>query len=388
METLFIIIGLAIGLILGWLFVNSERRRAKELSEAQDRQWELKFEKLKEELQNLTAGSLARRQSDLQETNRQQIGEMLQPIQEQFEAFRKSVEESKTANEVAKTELKNSFQTTMKLFEKQQTMAVEALKEQTARIGNDAANLTNALKHNTKKQGDWGEMILESLLESSGLQRDRHYFVQENTKDSEGLNRRPDVVVKFPEGRSVVIDSKVSLTAYAEAFETEDETHRHRFLKEHARSVRRHVDELAEKKYDSVVTDSIGFVLMFIPNDQCYLTALDEDRLLGQYAYSKGVVIISPSNLMIALQLAYNMWQQDVRNKNIDRIVKTAADLYDKVALYKESLDKVESQINALKDTFGKAKDQLYSGKGNIVKRIDNLRNLGITPKKKIELED
>ena len=259
------------------------------------------------------------------------------------------------------------------------------MREESARIGNDAANLTRVLKRDSKMQGDWGEMILETLLESSGLERDVHYFIQENVKDENGKNFRPDVIVKFPENRSVIIDSKVSITAYADSFDCEDEASRKIKLKEHARSVKRHVDELAAKKYDNLVSDSIGLVLMFIPNDQCYLSALEQDKELGRYAWQKGIVIISPSNLMIALQLAFNMWQQDRQNKNVETIVKTATDLYEKVAGFSETMDDLEVHISRLSAAFNKAKNQLYDGKGNILRRVEGLKELGITPKKRIK---
>lgn len=396
MIAIYIIIGLVTGLVIGWLAGRSGRvelqgrLNALEESSAREREmadtlWQTRLEKMREEMQALASETLAERQTALQDSNRRQIGEMLEPLKEQFDEFKKSVDASRTSNEVAKKELKDSFRHTMELFSRMQAAAVSSIKEESARIGSEAANLSRALKHDTKKQGDWGEMILESLLESSGLEKDLHYFIQENVKDEEGRNLRPDVIVRFPEGRSVVIDSKVSLTAYVEAFETEDAVLKERRLRDHAKSVRRHVDELAGKKYDTLVNDAIGFVLMFIPNDQSYLTAIEKERDLGTYAYSKGVVIVSPSNLMIALQLAYNLWQQDARNRNIDKIVQTASDLYDKVAGFSETMATVEKTIGKLSDEFLKAKKQLYEGKGNIMGRVENLKKLGLTPKKEIK---
>lgn len=396
MIAIYIIIGLVTGLVIGWLAGRSGRvelqgrLNALEESSAREREmadtlWQTRLEKMREEMQTLASETLAERQTALQDSNRRQIGEMLEPLKEQFDEFKKSVDASRTSNEVTKKELKDSFRHTMELFSRMQAAAVSSIKEESARIGSEAANLSRALKHDTKKQGDWGEMILESLLESSGLEKDLHYFIQENVKDEEGRNLRPDVIVRFPEGRSVVIDSKVSLTAYVEAFETEDAVVKERRLRDHAKSVRRHVDELAGKKYDTLVSDAIGFVLMFIPNDQSYLTAIEKERDLGTYAYSKGVVIVSPSNLMIALQLAYNLWQQDARNRNIDKIVQTASDLYDKVAGFSETMATVEKTIGKLSEEFLKAKKQLYEGKGNIMGRVENLKKLGLTPKKEIK---
>lgn len=362
-----------------------ERQDADRRIADSDRQWQLRFDRLKEEILNLNNALLLARQEKLQADNRSQMAELLQPVREQFDAFKKSIEETRTAGEVSKEELKQSFETTLKLFSQQQQMAVNALREQTQKIGTDAENLTRVLKRDSKAQGDWGEMILETLLESSGLERDVHFFVQENVKDDSGRNYRPDVVVRFPEGRSVVIDSKVSLTAYADSFDAPDEASRKIKLKEHSRSVRKHVDELVAKKYDELVSDSIGLVLMFIPNDQCYLAAIEQDKDLSRYAYGKGIVIISPSNLMIALQLAFNLWQHDRQTKNVETIVKTATELYEKVALLSETMEDLETHISRLNDSFGRARNQLFDGKGNIFRRIENLKDLGITPKKRIK---
>lgn len=365
--------------------IEDERAAADRRLEEADRQWQLRFDRLKEEILNLNNRLLLARQEKLQSNNRIQIAELLAPIKEQFEAFKKSVEETRTAGEVTKEDLKNSFEANMKLFAQQQDMAVRAMREQTEKIGNEAQNLTKVLKRDSKAQGDWGEMILETLLESSGLERDLHYFVQENVKDEAGRNFRPDVVVRFPEGRAVVIDSKVSLTAYADAFDSDDPAFRKIKLKEHARSVRKHIEELISKDYDRLVDDSIGLVLMFIPNDQCYLAAIEQDKELTRYAYSKGIVIVSPCNLMIALQLAFNMWQQDRQTKNVETIVRTATELYEKVAVFSETMEDVETHIARLSDSFAKAKGQLLNGKGNIFRRIEALKDLGITPKKNIK---
>jgi len=372
---------------------NESLKKEKEHSEAMrqenDRQWTQKLETLKQEMQKTAAEELARKQSALQDNNRTQMDELLRPIKEQFAEFKRSVEESKTQNEVNKKELRSAFEATMKLFQQEQQQTVLLLKEQTERIGTDAANLTKALKGESKTQGDWGEMVLEMVLENSGLQKGEEFFIQETVKDEEGGAYRPDVIVRFPEGRSVVIDSKVSLTAYAEAVATEDEKERERLLREHAKSVRKHVDELAEKSYDKVVSDAIGFVLMFVPNENSYIAAMKQQPDLSRYAYQKRIIIISPSNLLMALQLAYNLWQYDRQSKNVEKIVKTAADLYDKVAGFEDTFTDIEGQIDKLNKTFDKAKDQLYEGKGNVMRRVEMLRSLGVTPKKQIKsLED
>lgn len=372
--------------------MENERQYAAKLRAESDQQWAQKLESLKQEMHRMTieqqkvaAEQLAAKQSALQETNRLQMDELLKPIKEQFADFKKSVEESKTQNEVNKKELQNTFEATMKLFQQEQQQAVLNLKEQTEKIGSDAANLTKALKGDSKMQGDWGEMVLETILENSGLRKDEEFFIQENTKDEEGKNYRPDVIVRFPEGRSVVIDSKVSLTAYSDALAAEDEAEQERLMKAHALSVRKHIDELAAKDYSKLVDDAIGFVLMFIPNETSYIAAMKQQPDLSRYAYQKKIIIISPSNLLMALQLAYNLWQYDRQNKNVEKIVKTAADLYDKVAGFEDTFMSVGDLITRLSGTFDKAKKQLYDGTGNVMRRVESLKGLGVTPKKQIK---
>ena len=362
-----------------------ERQHAEDLRKESDQRWEQKLESLKKDMQNTAAKELAAKQEELQRANRTQMDDLLRPIKEQFTDFKRAVDESKTQNEVNKTELQKAFENTMKLFQQQQQQTVDSLKQQTERIGEDAANLSRALKGESKTQGDWGEMVLETLLENSGLQRDEEFFVQESVKSEDGATFRPDVVVRFPEGRSVVIDSKVSLTAYADAVATDDEHERDRLLAEHAKSVRRHVDELSAKSYDKLVEDAIGFVLMFVPNENSYIAAMKQQPDLSRYAYQKRIIIISPSNLLMALQLAYNLWQYDRQSKNVEKIVKTAADLYDKVAGFTETFTDLEGQLQRLTRNFEQARGQLFDGKGNVLRRIDGLRALGVTPKKRIK---
>ena len=372
--------------------MENERLFAEKLRTESDQQWAQKLESLKQEMQRMTieqqkaaAEQLAAKQSALQENNRLQMDELLKPIKEQFADFKKSVEESKTQNEVNKKELQSTFEATMKLFQQEQQQAVTSLKEQTSKIGSDAANLTKALKGDSKMQGDWGEMVLETILENSGLRKDEEFFIQENTKDENGKNFRPDVIVRFPEGRSVVIDSKVSLTAYTDALAAETDEERERLMKSHALSVRKHIDELAEKDYSKLVDDAIGFVLMFIPNETSYIAAMKQQPDLSRYAYQKKIIIISPSNLLMALQLAYNLWQYDRQNKNVEKIVKTAADLYDKVATFEDTFTGIGDLITRLSGTYDKAKKQLYDGTGNVMRRVESLKNLGVTPKKQIK---
>ena len=368
--------------------LQEERVHADNLRREADDQWNKKLEALKNEISRITLEQLAKKQDALQDQNRSQMGELLQPIREKFAEFEKSVNESKTQNAVQKEDLKKSFESMMKLFEQQQNQAVNSLKEQTDKIGNDAANLTKALKGDSKMQGDWGEMVLETILENSGLVRDEHFFVQDNVKDEDGKNFRPDVVVRFPEGRSVVIDSKVSLTAYADAMTADAEEIRTQRMAAHVQSVVKHIDELAAKKYDELVENAIGYVLLFIPNEAAYGAALKARPLLAQDAYKKKIIIISPSNLLMTLQLAYNLWQYDKQTKNVEKIVQSASGLYDKVALFQDSFEKIGSQIQTLSATFESAKGQLSEGKGNVLTRVEKFKELGITPKKQLRITE
>ena len=368
--------------------LQEERVHADNLRREADEQWNKKLEALKNEISRITLEQLAKKQDALQDQNRSQMGQLLQPIREKFAEFEKSVNESKTQNAVQKEDLKKSFESMMKLFEQQQNQAVNSLKEQTDKIGNDAANLTKALKGDSKMQGDWGEMVLETILENSGLVRDEHFFVQDNVKDEDGKNFRPDVVVRFPEGRSVVIDSKVSLTAYADAMTADAEEIRTQRMAAHVQSVVKHIDELAAKKYDELVENAIGYVLLFIPNEAAYGAALKARPLLAQDAYKKKIIIISPSNLLMTLQLAYNLWQYDKQTKNVEKIVQSASGLYDKVALFQDSFEKIGSQIQTLSATFESAKGQLSEGKGNVLTRVEKFKELGITPKKQLRITE
>ena len=176
-----------------------------------------------------------------------------------------------------------------------------------------------------------------------------------------------------------------AMDAYTDALAAEDDSERDRLMKAHAQSVRKHIDELAEKDYSKLVEDAIGFVLMFIPNETSYIAAMRQQPELSRYAYQKKIIIISPSNLLMALQLAYNLWQYDRQNKNVEKIVKTAADLYDKVAVFEDTFTSIGDLITRLSGTFDKAKKQLYDGAGNVMRRVESLKELGVTPKKQLK---
>ena len=256
--------------------------------------------------------------------------------------------------------------------------------EKTEKIGNDAVNLTKALKANPKVQGDWGEMILERMLEESGLRKGEEYFIQENHVTEEGKNVRPDVIIRFPEKRSVVIDSKVSLTAYVNYTSAENDSDKEAALSAHLTSVRDHVNELAAKDYSKVVEDSIGYVLMFIPNEGSYISAIERDKDLLSYAYKRRIIVISPSNLMMALQLAYNLWQSEKQSRNVEEIIKRGNLLYEKFVTFVNTFEKIGDRLEDARKQYDSALGTLARGNGNIINSLGKMKQLGLTPKKEI----
>lgn len=340
-----------------------------ETKEEMNRQWKEKAELMKAQFEALANEVLEKKSVSLQDTSKVLLGSLLVPLKEKMEGFEKAVHEGREkgiANKVALEKL------------------IENMMKQTQKIGEDAVNLTHALRGNSKIQGDWGEMLLESILEKSGLRKGEEYEVQANVKSDSGENFRPDVIVRFPEKRSIIIDSKVSLTAYVNYMSCEDENEREKYKKEHLLSIRRHVDELSEKDYGKFVKESIGYVLMFIPNEASYILALQNDSSIANYAYAKKIILINPTNLMMALQLAFNLWQSERQTRNVEEIIRRSNDLYDKFVVFTETFMKIEDGLNKASDAYNRAYKQLSVGNGNIVRRLEGLKELGLTPRKNI----
>lgn len=428
MDILTLILGLLIGTLLAYLYLRSvserqasqlkeqlavlknqiaseqkaaeeriltERKHNEELRTELQKQMEAKNKLLHEEMRTMAADMLSESRNKLNTADKERLDNLLAPLKERLEAFNQTVTTNSKQNAEHKTEIKTAFEEAMKRLHAEQEMTVKTmredqertvklLQEQTERIGNDAAALTQALKGDSKMQGDWGEMILEKTLEDCGLVKDQQYFLQQNFKDENGNNFRPDAVIEFPNGDRAVIDSKVSLTAYLAAIRTDDADERERLLKEHVASVKKHVDELSGKNYESLVPGCIGYVLMFIPYESGYSAALKADSGILQYAYRKHIIILSPSNLLMALQLTHTMWQNYRMNKNVEEILRQSNDLYDKFVTFGETFLKLGSGIQRLQQDFDKAHSQLSEGKGNIIRRLDGMKALGITPKKEI----
>ena len=261
---------------------------------------------------------------------------------------------------------------------------IQDLVKQTTAVGQEAEQLAKALKSNTKMQGNWGEAILNNLLEASGLTEGRDFVVQEHTIDENGRSLIPDVVVNLPGERAVIIDSKVSLTAFADYSAEEDEERRARLLNEHVASVRRHVKELSAKNYEKVVKNSIGYVLMFIPNEAAYIAAVNADHKLATEAYGLRIIILNPTNLLMALQLAYHLWQSELQSRSVYEIYNSAEKLYKKFTLFAQNFVQVGKSIRQLSDTYGKAEKQLATGRGNIIDQLEGWKKKGLTPTSEI----
>lgn len=375
--------------------LENERNHSKQLREELQKQHDTKSKLLQEEIKLATSQMLSESREKLNAADKERLNILLSPLKERLETFSQSLDKTNKENAASKAEMRTAFEealkrlhthqeTAVKTMREDQERAVKELKEQTERIGADAASLTQALKGDSKMQGDWGEMILEKTLEDCGLIKNQQYFLQENYKDENGNNYRPDAVIEFPNNERAVIDAKVSLTAYQAALKTDDPEERTQFMREHVQSVKKHIDELSAKNYEKIVPGCIGYVLMFIPYESGYSAAIKTDINILQYAYRKHIIVLSPGNLLMALQLTHNMWQNYRINKNVEEILRQSNDLYDKFVGFGETFLKVGAGIQKLQQDYDKAQSQLSQGKGNIVRRLDGMKALGITPKKQL----
>ncbi|MBF1367959.1 MAG: DNA recombination protein RmuC [Porphyromonadaceae bacterium] len=302
--------------------------------------------------------------------------ETLSPLREDLKRFGEQVDKTYQEEARERFNLKDS---------------IEKLILRSQEISQETTSLTRALRGDSKVQGDWGELVLERILDQSGLIRGEHYFVQETLRDESGAvitagdsrgGLRPDVIVRYPNRGAIVIDSKVSLTAYARYVAAETETERDQALKEHLLSLRKHINELSGKRYEEYTEGSPNFVMLFIPNEPAYTIALAHDPTLWEEAYRKNVVLINGTNLIAALRMAQDMWQRDSQQRNVLQIVDEAGKLYDKFATFSETFLKIESKLEDAQKAFGEAKGQLRDGRGDILGRFDKLKVLGAKTKK------
>lgn len=264
---------------------------------------------------------------------------------------------------------------------------IEHLYKQAQEVGAQTDKLALALKGDSKIQGDWGEMILERILEESGLEKGREYEMQVTLKDEAGhaisdpeqqkQRLRPDAIVYFPDGKKVVIDAKVSLKAYTEAMEATSEAEKEAAYTQHLESVYRHIKELSNRAYASHIKDASPYVLMFIPNESAYITAMHRDPNLWQNAFAQNVMIVNGMNLMSSLRLIREIWSRDKQDKNVEKIVAEVIKLYDKMAVFVEGFSQLELRIERLREEYSKSKRQLIEGSGNILRRFNSIRELG-----------
>ena len=323
-------------------------------------------ESMKSEFKNLANEILAEHQHNLRQTNRDSIDLLLKPFKDNITEFRERVERIYAHENEQRGALKNELDNLVKLNQQMTT---------------SAATLTDALKGNSKVQGDWGEVYLETILESTGLVRGIHYHIQQNLKGEEGENLRPDVVLSLPEERSIVIDSKVSLTAYVRYVEAETEAERKVAMAEHIKSITKHVQELANKEYQKLL-NSPDFVIMFIPTEPAFLEALKSDNTIWADAYAKKIIISSPTNLFALLKMVGDMWRRDEQTKNQTEILDKATKLYDQLVIFTEQLEGVGTALDTAKSKYDEAYKRLHTGNNNIVRLGERLKKLGLPTKK------
>ncbi len=262
---------------------------------------------------------------------------------------------------------------------------VKRLAELNKKIAEDAENLTRALKGDSKSQGNWGEMILESILERSGLAKDREYVVQPSFQGDDGRRMQPDVVVTYPGNRSVIIDAKVSLTAYERLVDAPGPELREKYLKEHLNSIRNHITELSNKNYlDIYQVQSLDFIMMFLPVEPAYLVAIKEDPEIWNYAYDRRILLISPTNLLAALKMIASLWRQEHQNKNALEIARQSGDLPDKFYALLSDLNDLGNRLKLTQKSYDDAINKLSEGKGNLIRRAQRIEELGAKTKKKL----
>ncbi|NDP26701.1 MAG: DNA recombination protein RmuC [Flavobacterium sp.] len=325
-------------------------------------------EKFTKEFENLANKILDEKSSKFTEQNKENMKNILSPLQDKIQLFEKKVEDTH----------KESIDYHAAL--RQQILG---LREMNLQMSKETLNLTKALKGDSKMQGNWGELILERVLEKSGLEKDREYFVQQSHVNGEGSRVFPDVVINLPDGKKMIVDSKVSLTAYEKFINEEDDNLKTAFLKEHVNSIKRHVEQLGDKNYhDLYQIESPDFVLLFIPMEPAFALALNEDITLYNRAFEKNIVIVTPSTLLATLRTIDSMWANQKQQENAFEIARQAGALYDKFEGFVADLIKIGKKIDESKIEYQGAMNKLVDGKGNLITSVEKLKKMGAKVKK------
>lgn len=391
MNILTLIIGIAIGIAIGYLAADRKTSALKAgingketeiaLLRQQKEEAEALHKRMNTEFENLSNRIFQSKAEDFTKLNSEHLGNLLRPLGDNLKAFREKVEQAYN------TEAKERFS----LGER-----IKELVELNNRLSEEANNLARALKGDSKMQGNWGEMILERLLQASGLIEGEHYFRQEFLKDEQGKvltneengqKMQPDIIIRYPNEREMIIDSKVSLTAYAAYTSTDDKEEQARLLKAHLQSIRTHIDELGRKDYSHYDTKAPDFVMMFIPTEGAYLLALRADNNLWEYAYNKKVVLMTPTNLISALRLSLDLWKRENQVKNIQLIIKQGTLLYERIVDFTRTFRSIGKRVEGLQDDYAKALNQLSTGEQSITLRAERLKSMGLAPQKHIPTE-
>jgi DNA recombination protein RmuC len=327
-------------------------------------------EALTNQFKNLANEILEDKTKKFTEQNAQQLDILLKPLQTKLTEFKEQVSNSYEKESRERFALKHE---------------IERLANLNLKMSDEARSLTNALKGDSKIQGNWGELVLESILESSGLRKGEEYLVQDSHTQADGSRLQPDVIIKLPEGRHLVIDSKVSITAYARHTEATSPDEADKELIAHIQSIRQHIQGLSGKNYAGIADlASVDFVLMFIPIEPAFLSALKSAPNLYQEALGKNIVLVCPSTLMATLRTVAHLWRQDQQNKNAMEIARQCANLYDKFVGFVEDLEQIGKRLDQAQSSYHDAFNKLKSGKGNLIKAAERVKELGVKPSKSI----
>ncbi len=349
--------------------LENERKQSQEklslLKEAKD-QLKLEFESLATKIFEKNSDKFAAQ-------SKVNLDNVINPFKERLSEFHKTVKDTHEKGSKERISLE---------------VQLKDLKGLNQRLSEEAENLTQALKGESKTRGIWGEMVLERVLEESGLRKGVEYETQVNLKDNEGSRYLPDVIVRLPEEKDVVIDSKVSLNAWERTYSSDSDESREKALKDHLLSIRTHVKQLSEKNYQELdAIRTLDYVLMFVPIESAFLAAMELDPGLFDDAFKKRIVIVTPSTLMVTLKTIQNIWRYEQQNQNAKEIARQAGDLYDKFVGFVDSMTSVGTSITKAGSSWEKAFSQLKTGRGNLVGRAEKLRTLGVTTKKELPAE-